>query len=262
MTLQLLVAAVGQEADRLPETMGIATDAVIINQTDHVAYREIDRGVRIDWYDSDERGVGRSRNEALMHASADIVLFSDEDIRYEKGYADAVVREFRRHKEADILLFQVDVCEERRTYTNTKYHRVRRWNVGRYPAYAAACRLSKLRHAGVFFSLLFGGGAPFSNGEDSLFYTDCIKKGLRIYATPVRIGREEPRESTWFKGYTEKFFYDRGVLFYHLYGAWAGIWAFRYATVKRKMFRGQMSSAKAYRLMKKGIREGRRLCLG
>lgn len=262
MTFQLLVSAVGQDPEQLPGIMGITTDAVIVNQTDHYGYREIDNGSRIDWYDCDERGVGRSRNTALMHASADIVLFSDEDIRYDRDYASAVIREFRKHKEADILLFQVDVCEERRTYTNTRYGRVHRWNVGRYPAYAAACRLSKLRHAGVFFSLLFGGGAPFSNGEDSLFYMNCIRKGLRIYTTPVKIGHEEARESTWFKGYNEKFFYDRGVLFYHLYGAAAILWALRYALVKKKMYGDAMPAGKAYRLMRKGIREGKRLCRG
>ncbi len=262
MTLQLLVSAVGQDAKSLPQTMGIETDAVIINQTDRHGYQEIDQGHRIDWYDCDERGVGRSRNAALMHASADIVLFSDEDIRYDKGYANAVIREFRKRREADILLFQVDVCEERRTYTNTEYRRVHRWNVGRYPAYAAACKLSKLRASGVFFSLLFGGGAPFSNGEDSLFFTDCIRKGLKIYATPVKIGHEEARESTWFKGYNEKFFFDRGVLFYYLYGAAAVVWALRYALVKKKMYGNAMSSGKAFRLMKKGIREGKRLCRG
>ena len=262
MTFQLLVSAVGQDPGKLPEKMGIETDAVIVNQTDAYGYREIDNGCRIDWYDSDERGVGRSRNAALMHASSDIVLFSDEDIRYESGYADKVIREFRAHPKADILMFQIDVCEKRRTYRNTKFHRVHRWNVGRYPAYAAACRLSKLRHAGVSFSLLFGGGAPYSNGEDSLFFTDCIKKRLRVYATPVCLGMEEERESTWFKGYTEKFFFDRGVLFYHLYGIMAGVWALRYAVVKRKVMCREIPPGQAYRLMKKGIREGRRLCRG
>ena len=41
---------------------------------------------------------------------------------------------------------------------------------------------------------------------------NCLKKGLRIYKTPASIGYERERESTWFKGYNEKFFYDTGAI--------------------------------------------------
>ena len=39
--------------------------------------------------------------------------------------------------------------------------------------------------AHITFSLLFGGGAKYSNGEDSLFLKDCLKYGLVVYAVPV-----------------------------------------------------------------------------
>ena len=107
------------------------------------------------------------------------------------------------------------------------------------------------------FSLLFGGGAPYSAGEDSLFIMRCVKSGMKIYALPVSIGREELRPSTWFNGYTEKFFYDRGVLFSHLYGKLAGVMAIRYIMLKKKLMCKEVSPKKAYGLIKKGIREGR-----
>ena len=34
-----------------------------------------------------ERGIGLSRNTALMRATADIILFADEDVTYKDGYA-------------------------------------------------------------------------------------------------------------------------------------------------------------------------------
>ena len=50
------------------------------------------------------------------------------------------------------------------------------------------------------------------------------KMGMKIYGVPVNIGHEDRRgdggpDSTWFTGYNEKFFYDRGVLYKYLYGA-------------------------------------------
>ena len=47
-----------------------------------------------------EKGVGLSRTTALQRATADIVLFSDEDIVYENGYAEKVFynKFFDHHK--------------------------------------------------------------------------------------------------------------------------------------------------------------------
>ena len=107
---------------------------------------------------------------------------------------------------------------------------------------------------------MFGGGAKYSNGEDSLFIMECIKKGLKILALPISIGREEERESTWFKGYNKKFFYDRGVLYRPLYGVWAKPLAMRWLVAHRKTFFAdtsqEVTSIKgAYKLMKEGMKE-------
>ena len=88
---------------------------------------------------------------------------------------------------------------------------------------------------------------------------DCLRAGLNIKAVPVTIGREEPRESTWFKGYNDKYFFDRGVLFSFLYGNQAQLWALRYALVKKKMYGNSAKFADALRLMKAGIKEGAKI---
>ena len=41
-----------------------------------------------------------------------------------------------------------------------------------YPTYAVAAKREALHRVNVGFSLLFGGGARYSNGEDSLFLHD------------------------------------------------------------------------------------------
>ena len=263
MRLCVLVSALEQDTDALPARMGLESDAVIVNQTDHDARETVLwRGRQLKLLSRKERGVGRSRNLALDEAWGDLVLFADEDIVYDSGYAARIVQAFRRRPHTDILLFNLRVNEERRTYWNEKEKAVHRFNCGRYPTFCAAARLSSLRRAGVRFSLLFGGGAPYSNGEDSLFFTDCLRKGLKIRALPVTIGREEPRESTWFHGYDKKFFYDRGVLYAFLYGRMAELWALRFVVTKKKIMCGEIPPARAFALMKKGIAKGRRLCRG
>ncbi len=260
-SLEVLISALNKDAAKLVSGMGLECDAVVVDQTDRdaVSSFELENGCSVHVYERNERGIGRSRNLALDKASADIVLFSDEDIVYEKGYADSILKAFDEHPDADIIMFNVDVNEGRRTYHIEKECRVHRWSLGRYPAYAAAARREKLAAEGVRFSLLFGGGAPYSNGEDSLFYMDCVKAGLKIMAVPVKIGTEIERPSTWFHGYDEKFFKDRGVLYHFLYGKMAGIWARRFIFAKKKKMCRDIKPADALRLMKAGIEEGKKL---
>ena len=254
MSLQILVSAVGQDVSTLAERMRLESDAIIINQTDSFSFQEYEySGKKISCYNFKEKGVGLSRNNALLRATADIVLFSDEDIVYDTGYEIKIIEEFKKHPEADMLLFNMRVGEARATYYTQQFHRVHIWNAGRYPTYSFAVRREKLHAAHITFSLLFGGGAKYSNGEDSLFLKDCLKYGLKVYAVPVEIGMEVERESTWFHGYHEKFFVDRGVLYHFLYGKLAVPMAMRFLLAHGAVMCKDIPRKEAFAMMKRGI---------
>ncbi|MFI3236932.1 MAG: glycosyltransferase family A protein [Lachnospiraceae bacterium] len=256
MQLELLVSCMNADIPKLIQKMNLQSAAIIVNQCDRYGVEQIGN---ICTFHMDERGVGLSRNHALMRASKEIILFGDEDIEYVDGYEQLVIQEFEKYPKADGLLFEVDVDASRRTYHNDTFGRVGLLTCGRYPAYSMAFRTKKLRKAGTSFSLLFGGGAKYSNGEDSLFLRDCIKKGMKLYKTPVRLGVEVPRPSTWFTGYHEKFFVDRGVLFHFLYGNLAPVWAFRFAFFKRSEMCQDIPWKKAFAFILKGIKEGKNI---
>ena len=258
MKLQVLAAAVNQEPETLAEKMNLETEAVIVNQCGRYDYREYlhkDRLIRC--FSMTERGVGLSRNTALLHAEGEICLFSDEDIVFDSGYERKVLDAFEKNPDADLITFNFRVDELRATYYNETCRRIRWYNYGRYPTYAVAARLEALRRANVGFSLLFGGGARYSNGEDSLFLRDCLKKGLKIFASTEVIGEEKERESTWFHGYNDKFFRDRGVLYHFLYGKMAVPFSLRFLMAHRDEMCGEIGWKKAYGLMKEGIEEGK-----
>ena len=230
----------------LPETvqhMNLQSDAVIINQCDRLGQEEMQISPgngRIRFCSFPDRGIGRSRNEAILRAEGDICLFSDADIVYEDGYEAAVLAEFERNPRADMIIFNIEVEEERRTYHITERKPVRWYNCGRYGAVSFAVRRESLLRSGITFSLLFGGGAKYSNGEDSLFLT---------------IGREEAGESTWFHGYNEKFFHDRGVLYHYLYGWLEWPLALRFLYAHKGTLCTEVSLQQARQWMRDGIRE-------
>ena len=259
MKVQVLASVMQEDLETLAARMRLASEAVIINQCDRLGYEEtVYGGHRVRFYSFPERGVGRSRNEAIMRADGDICLFSDADIVYEPGYPEAVEAEFSRRPDADMILFNVTVEENRRTYHITERRRVRWYNCGRYGAVSFAVRRESLLASGVMFSLLFGGGARYGSGEDSLFLKEFMARGHSVYTAPVTTGRETAGDSTWFTGYDEKFFRDRGVLYHYLYGGFAYAMAQRFLLAHRERLCREVSGAQARRWMGEGIREARR----
>lgn len=251
MRVQVLASVMNETPRELAERMRLESEAVIINQCDRLGYEELEyKGHCLRFYSFPERGVGRSRNEAILRAEGDICLFSDGDIVYEPGYAQAVAAEFERRPDADMILFNVTVEEERRTYHITERKRVHWYNCGRYGAVSFALRRESLLSSGVTFSLLFGGGARYSNGEDSLFLKEFMDKGYSVYTAPVTIAREAAGESTWFQGYNEKFFHDRGVLYRYLYGKLARMMALRFLLAHREKLCADVSLRQAFQWMK------------
>lgn len=259
MQVEMLISAVNANPEELLEKMKPECNAVLINQCNYEKQETIwidDKEIHI-WH-RNERGVGKSRNLALEKATANILLFCDEDIEYIPGYSKGIAEAFEKHPEADMIIFNLEVCPERRTYWNEGFHKIHWYNRGRYGACSVAVRRERLEQTGVKFSELFGGGAKYSNGEDSLFLKECADAGIKMYADEFVIGREAPRESTWFRGYNEKFFFDRGVLFAFLYGSLARLWAMRFVLTKKSMFQGDIKQMQAYKLMCSGIRQGKR----
>lgn len=256
MKVQILASVMNQDLSEIADRMQLDSDAVIINQCDRLGYEEMEyKGHTLRFFSFPDRGIGRSRNEAILRADGDICVFSDQDIVYEPGYREAIIEEFRKNPTADMILFNVTVEESRRTYNITKRSRVRWYNCGRYGAVSFALRRESLIQSGVTFSLLFGGGARYSNGEDSLFLKEFMSKGYKVYTSPVIIGREEAGESTWFAGYNEKFFHDRGVLYHYLYGRLDRVMAYRFLLAHRKKMCVDAGFGQCSRWMREGMRE-------
>lgn len=214
MTIQVLVAAMNQIDHSLPKKMNINSDAIVGNQCDHNSIEEYEwEGHTIKYLNFAERGVGLNRNNALMRATGDICLFADDDMVYVDEYVDIVCKAFEKYPDADVIAFNLREKEPTR-YIIEHEGKVGYFNYLRYGAARVAVRLESIRKNGIAFNLCFGGGTEYSHGEDNIFLTDCLKKGLKIYAVPETIAvLTEERVSTWNKGYDEKYLQDQGILY-------------------------------------------------
>ncbi len=214
MKVEVLVATMNQKDLSKYKDMNINTDAVLANQDNRYEYTKkyiYDNEVRM--ITTPDRGVGRNRNIALTNASGDICLFADDDMTYVDEYEEIVKNAFNELPQAGIIIFNIETVgkETRVRRLNKKIERVRIFNSLNYGAARIAIRRNELLKKNIWFSLLYGGGAPYSAGEDSLFLIEAIKKGIKVYTYPKKIADVKQESSTWFNGYTEKYFIDKGL---------------------------------------------------
>lgn len=255
--VEVLVACMHQKDDSLYKEMNLQTDAILANQCDEYTYREYmqDNGCVAKLVSTADRGVGKNRNKALMNASGEYLLFADEDMIYEDGYEGMVLDAFNKKKDADIIVFNLIYLNRftKGRKEEKKFKRVRFWNSMRYGAARIAIKRSALEKNCLSFSTLYGGGAKYSSGEDTLFIREALRKGLKIYYCPVVIAKVKQETSTWFNGYTDKFFIDRGVLIANAFPLLCHLFIYYFAFKLRKASKDH-SFSKILSLMKKGIK--------
>ena len=213
MDIEVLVATMGQKDCSLAEKMNIKTSAVIANQCGRWDYEEADGG-RIRMISTDTKGVGINRNLTLQHAKADILLFADDDVTYYDGTLQGVKDAFLQFPDADVIFFGLDMTRNGEVFDKrrNKSRRIHLWNSLRYGAARMAIRREALLKHRLSFTVLFGGGCPYSSGEDTILIRDCFRAGLHVYAHDYVLGACAKDSSTWFAGYNEKYFFDRGAM--------------------------------------------------
>lgn len=254
MTLQVLVATMNQKNHSLLEKMNINSDAIVGNQCDRNEIEDFDyKGHKVKYLSFSEKGVGLNRNNMLMRASADICLFADDDVRYVSNYQDIIINTFKKIKDADVLIFNlISNNPSRQSSITKKVKRIRFFNCLKYGTYRIAVRTERIKWLNIYFSLLFGGGAKFSCGEDSLFIVDCLRKGCKIYAVPEVIGTVDQTDSSWFTGYNDKYFIDKGILFAAISKRLSLLLCLQFCLRHRKLFVGQKKWFEAMKLLFKG----------
>lgn len=259
MTIETLIATIDQDDHSLVEKMNVQTEVLVGNQCSR---QSLDRfsvnGNDAVYYNTAERGVGINRNLLLDESDADICILADDDMVFIDGYPQITACVFNMHPDADVVIFNLLEKEPRR-YINKKVKRVRWYNYSRYGAARIALRRESINKAGIRFDQRFGGGARYCSGEDTVFLRDCLKNGLRIYAVPYALAEiDQDAESTWFNGYSNSFFYDKGALYACLHSMMWRIFVLRFVFKRRKELTGEVSFLSALRSAFRGAKDYRR----
>lgn len=258
--LQVLVATMNRFDDSLAEKMNICSNVVIANQSDRdeVTRRDTRFG-NVTMITTPTKGVGLNRNIALLASDGDILLFADDDVVYNDDMPVQVLRAFEDNPKADVIVFGINYIREGKIFEK-RHHQKRRlhvWNALRYGTCTIAVRRSSIFRHNITFNQNFGGGCAFGSGEDSLFIKSCFDCGLKVYSDSYILGFCSKDTSTWFNGYNDKYFYDKGVLVRYLFPKSAYVAAMYFAVnFKRQTEIGVLRRIK---LIYSGVRGGKTL---
>lgn len=174
------------------------------------------------------RGLSRNRNNAMRHASADVVVVSDDDCRLRPEAVEHIQRAYTTHPEADIICFMAESYDGK--------------PLKRYPAttlpYAEACRQGyapasveltfrreAFKRADLHFNEHYGLGAPrFIAGEEEVLLADAERAGLTILFVPEVITQTDPTTTGRAFLDDQRLQVTKGAVFRHRFGLAAALW--------------------------------------
>lgn len=179
---------------------------------------EIKKKLNYRIFSMSEKGLSKSRNCLLNNSTEDILIISDDDVKYVDNLSNIIEESYRNYPEADIITFQVKTPEGLffKHYKNRPFWHTKR-SILKVSSIEITLKRNSIIGGGVFFDEQFGLGAIFPTGEEAIFLNDALKKGLKILYIPIHISTH-PLESSG-KMYTnnQKLIQAKGAMIFRLY---------------------------------------------
>lgn len=253
MELEVLLSCMNQKDISIVNRSNIHVNVVLVNQTDaekvETYYQE---NQKIQFICTKDRGLSRSRNLAIKYAKGDICLISDDDEIFIENLAYKVVKAFERLKKADIIIFKMS---NRKSRLGNKIKKINYFTALQVSSWQIAFRKGSIIRKGILFDSNLGAGTENGGGEEIDFLWKCLKKRLKIYYLPIEIGTVAQETSTWFHGFTEQYFYQRGATTrYYMGKKVAYIYGLYFIFAKYNIYKHNCSLRLAFKALTKGIK--------
>lgn len=230
--LEVLISTMNRNSLEFLDGMFIHNDRsefqiLIINQTREGCILKSDQpNIRV--INSFEKGLSRSRNLALEHALAAIVLISDDDVVFEKNFHKTILKAFNEKPDASVITFKAKNFDSLpyRNYPDVTFKHSLKTIKG-VISWEITLNLNNLKSLNVKFDERFGLGAEFETAEEYILTREVISKGGISYFYNDFIVSHPNFNSGMDLG-SDKIVYARAALNYKLYGFKAYFWIPRY----------------------------------
>ncbi|WP_347939975.1 glycosyltransferase family A protein [Peribacillus simplex] len=258
MKVEMLISTMNQENLNFFNEMNISTKSVIINQ---ITKDSLNIPLKIEneqmvFLSLNDKGLSKSRNMALKNATADICVVCDDDMKYINGYEKVILNEYKENPDVDIIVFQVKKSDGSLYKKYSKRKKLLNFITAmKVSSVEITFKKKSIENNRIIYNELFGAGSKFFMGEESIFLSECIKKGLKVMFVPKTIGYLTDSESTWFKGFNSDYFRVKGACFYAMTPFFYWLLIFQFAIRKYKLYKKDINLLDALKLMYVGKRE-------
>lgn len=201
------------------------------------------------------KGLSVSRNLALKHATGDICLLADDDIKYVDGFSDIILNAFKNNPNFDVLTFMMSDFKGNlsKVYNIPKQHNYK--TLVKANSVTIAFKRQQILDTKVTFDINFGLGSTFEIAEEFIWLRSLYKSKLLIGFVPKLIV-QHPFESTGRFGGKDKIVRARAALFYKYSKQFAHLKLMRYLYLMLKTQQIQLKDVlKKYRIGSAAIQQ-------
>ncbi len=216
MSFEILIATMYQPKDdySLLDRMNIKSDAVVVNQCDRFEkkrFKHMENNIL--WIDTKDRGLSRSRNTALNHATSDICLLADDDEVMIDGYKEVIENAFLLNPGVGLIRFRVIGIERPFKVYPKEPSKINIRSSFKMSSVEIAFNRRLVVRYRLKFDELIGAGTEFLMGEENAFIADYLRSGGKACYQPFDIANLHIGDSTWFTGFNKEYFFARGAAY-------------------------------------------------
>ena len=209
------------------QTSNVQVDIVVVNQCDEDKREEFfflnkaGHQCKALFISTTERGLSRSRNMAIRNCDADICLICDDDEILPDNLDDILTSAYETNENADLITFALNRLDKPTSYPKERT-KVGFKQILKTSSQSISFRRDRVINKNIRFDEKMGSGTGNGGGEENKFLMDCKRASLTIIYEPVVIATITPGDSKWFKGFTDKYFRDKGWVFRRTFGVVMG----------------------------------------
>ena len=253
MRLEVLISCLEGNTSSIVQRLKLKSDALIVNQCgiDNVEEIKISELAKVRILNSSTKGLSVSRNIAISQSNADICLLCDDDEILSDTYNQDIIGTFLQYPNYDVIAFKVDYPKKSFPVSRKKIGYISALKVS---SVQIAFRRERLLSKKISFNEMMGAGTGNGGGEENKFLYDCLKSGLKILYVPICIAKiDVSGESTWFRGYDNRYFLNKGWTNKMIFGYLGAIlYDCYFAVTKYRLYSNENTFLNAIYYMLKG----------
>ena len=197
LTIQFLISTLGERIAQaakvlLPPMEGVSY--VVVWQRNGIGSdalpAELKEREDVSIVEDNGKGLARSRNIALENATADLLVITDDDNRYDTAAIELIRNAFEKHPTAGLIQFQALTMEGKplRNYPAFPYT----YETRPRGTYFCSVELVMRRKANLpRFDERLGLGAELGCGEEEVFVHKAVKRGVKMIYVPQPLVRTD-----------------------------------------------------------------------